>query len=328
MVAISIKWSGKEFEIDLPEASTVADLKRELEAKTHVNPKRQKLLGLKKKDNKPADDDAALGDLALKPGVKIMMMGTPDAVIEQTQKEAEAAPDVQDDFDINPEDEGSLEVKDRPEVQEKLARRIRSVEVKVLNPPRPGKKCLVLDIDYTLFDLNSSAERPEELARPYLHEFLTACYEHYDIIIWSATGMKWVEVKMKELGVSTHENYKLVCMLDHSAMLTVATEKYGVFDCKPLAFIWAKFPDCYNEHNTIMLDDLRRNYVMNKQAGLVIRPYKRAHLNRHSDKELLHLKRYLCMIGVLPKISHLNHRKWEDYLAGLRPMPEPEFEDK
>ncbi len=31
----------------------------------------------------------------------------------------------------------------------------------------------------------------------------------------------------------------------------------GVFDCKPLAFIWAKFPDHYNEHNTIMFDDLR-----------------------------------------------------------------------
>lgn len=59
-----------------------------------------------------------------------------------------------------------------------------------------GKKCLVLDIDYTLFDLNSSAEHPDELARPYLHEFLTACYEYYDIIIWSATNMKWVEVRV------------------------------------------------------------------------------------------------------------------------------------
>lgn len=29
--------------------------------------------------------------------------------------------------------------------------------------------------------------------------------------------------------------------------------RYGVFDCKPLAFIWAKFPEFYNESNTIMM---------------------------------------------------------------------------
>ena len=38
-------------------------------------------------------------------------------------------------------------------MQEKLRRRIASVDIKVIHPPRPGKKCLVLDIDYTLFDL-------------------------------------------------------------------------------------------------------------------------------------------------------------------------------
>jgi hypothetical protein len=31
-----------------------------------------------------------------------------------------------------------LQVKDKPEVQEKLQRRIASTEVKMLNPPRPG----------------------------------------------------------------------------------------------------------------------------------------------------------------------------------------------
>lgn len=41
-------------------------------------------------------------------------------------------------------------------MQEKLQRRIASVEVKLLNPPRPGKKCLVVDIDYTIFDLGTS----------------------------------------------------------------------------------------------------------------------------------------------------------------------------
>lgn len=71
----------------------------------------------------------------------------------------------------------------------------------------------------------------------------------------------------------------------------------------------------YNER---LYDDeivcYRRNYVMNKQQGLVIRPFKKAHLTRHLDKELLYLMQYLTLIGQLPKLSHLDHRKWERYL--------------
>lgn len=66
------------------------------------------------------------------------------------------------------------------------------LSIKVMNPPRPGKKCLVLDIDYTLFDHRSTVEvrscaqicvkrlfcadlifqNTLDLMRPYLHEFL------------------------------------------------------------------------------------------------------------------------------------------------------------
>ena len=112
-------------------------------------------------------------------------------------------------------------------MQEKLRRRVASVDIKILNAPRSGKKCLVLDIDYTLFDLGSTAERPEELGRPYLHHFLKSAYEHYDIVIWSATSMKWIEVKMQQLGVLNNPDYKITFMLDHKAMITVQTEKYG-----------------------------------------------------------------------------------------------------
>ena len=51
-------------------------------------------------------------------------------------------------------------------MQEIIQKRLQKVEIPVLNPPRQGKKCLVLDIDYTFFDLGSAAERPDELARP------------------------------------------------------------------------------------------------------------------------------------------------------------------
>ena len=36
-----------------------------------------------------------------------------------------------------------------------------------------------------------------------------------------------VQVKMRELGVLTNENYKILMLLDHGAMITVQTEKYG-----------------------------------------------------------------------------------------------------
>ncbi len=48
--------------------------------------------------------------------MQIMMMGQPEAVIEQQAKQEEVAPEVQDDFDLKPEDEANLEVQDRPEV--------------------------------------------------------------------------------------------------------------------------------------------------------------------------------------------------------------------
>jgi hypothetical protein len=39
-----------------------------------------------------------------------MMMGQPEAVIQQAHAEALAAPEVQDDFDIGAEDEATLQV--------------------------------------------------------------------------------------------------------------------------------------------------------------------------------------------------------------------------
>lgn len=53
---------------------------------------------------------------------------------------------------------------------------IYSLQINILNQPREGKKLLVLDIDYTLFDHRSVAETGNELMRPYLHEFLTDAY--------------------------------------------------------------------------------------------------------------------------------------------------------
>jgi ubiquitin-like domain-containing CTD phosphatase 1 len=186
-----------------------------------------------------------------------------------------------------------------------------------LNPCRQGKKLLVLDIDYTLFDHKSPAENPKELMRPYLHQFLLAAYSKYDIMIWSATSMKWVELKMEQLGVLGNPDYKITALMDHLAMITVQSENQSrkkTFDCKPLGVIWAQFPEYYNEKNTIMFDDLRRNFVMNPQNGLVIKPFRKAHSNRDSDQELVKLTHYLLSIGDLEDLSKLDHGKWESFI--------------
>lgn len=95
MKSIVVKWSGKEYPVELPEDDTVAGLKRMLQEQTRVDPKRQKLLGLKTKDGKAATDEAVLSDLVIKPNTKVMMMGQPEEVIAKTDAEQLAAPEVQ-----------------------------------------------------------------------------------------------------------------------------------------------------------------------------------------------------------------------------------------
>jgi ubiquitin-like domain-containing CTD phosphatase 1 len=74
--SLLFKWNGKELEITADQSQTVGDVKSMLEVKTTINPKRQKLIGLKTKDGKLATDDSIVSHLLLKPGVKIMLMGS------------------------------------------------------------------------------------------------------------------------------------------------------------------------------------------------------------------------------------------------------------
>jgi ubiquitin-like domain-containing CTD phosphatase 1 len=67
----------------------------------------------------------------------------------------------------------------------------------------------------------STVMSPAEMMRPFLHEFLAAAYEHFDIVIWSATSMRWIELKMRETGVSTSGRFRIAAFLDFGAMITM-----------------------------------------------------------------------------------------------------------
>lgn len=315
-ITVTVKWNGKEYEIGpIKDIETVFTLKTEICKVTGVKPERQKLLNLKY-INKIAEDGHKLHLLNLKPKFKILMMGSLEKDIEHINEVPESAQNVINDLEVEEDEEVETE---RQEIYlTKIRNRIEKYSIKELNSPREGKKLLVLDIDYTLFDNGSVAETGAELMRPFLHEFLTSCYLYYDIVIWSATDMKWIEEKMKVLKVTTNPNYKIMFYLDHLAMISVHTAKYGVVEVKPLGVIWGIYKQ-YNEKNSLIIDDLRRNFLMNPKNGLRIDAFKRAHVTRSTDRELLYLRTYLKYLAEkVDDFTTVKHRKWKSKLARLK----------
>lgn len=249
---LKVKWSGAEYPIDignLEDTNTVIDIKNKVFEKTEVQPERQKILNLKQKNGRVAADSTIISELNIKDGMKLMMMGSREETIVTANTKPEDMPDVVDDLEFTEEE---VEAQHDPVYLKKIERRIEEYELKFINPPREGRKLLVLDIDYTLFDHRSVAEQAGELMRPYLHEFLEAAYADYDIIIWSATSLKWIEEKMRVLGFTDNANYKITAHVDDSAMISVHTGK-GVVEVKPLSVLWAKILQ-YDESNTIMFE--------------------------------------------------------------------------
>lgn len=226
-------------------------------------------------------------------------------------------PFVFDDFDCD----YSLDIQKLAEFQnqskQKLEKVIAATTINQIAAPRKGKKLLVLDIDYTIFDMGSKTENWASLKRPYTEYLMENCYRDYDIVVWSQTSWRWIEIKLTEMNMLQNSKYKITFVLDKKAMFTVrSTFKNGEKKhyVKPLQLIWRNFKGIYDDSNTIHIDDLSRNFALNAQQGLTIKPYKKAYKNKHTDTELLHLTHYLMLIAKLDSLKGLDHNKWKEYL--------------
>lgn len=91
----------------------------------------------------------------MKANFKLMMVGSLEADIEDACNRPDEADDVIDDFEDADKD---VPIQNMDVYLSKVQRRIKDYQINILNPPREGKKLLVLDIDYTLFDHRSAAE--------------------------------------------------------------------------------------------------------------------------------------------------------------------------
>lgn len=78
-------------------------------------------------------------------------------------------------------------------------------------------------------------------------------------------------MKLTELGMLCNQNYKICFVLDKTSMF-----KLDSGAVKPLHLIWAKYSDLWSKKNTLAVDDLARNFVMNIENGIVVTGFYRA----------------------------------------------------
>jgi len=201
----------------------------------------------------------------------------------------------------------------------KLAEAVAKLQVNLITEPRPGKKLLVLDLDYTILGRKAWSDpgiRVRDFMRPHLKFFLDSIYPYYDIVVWSQTSWRWLESKLFEMGMIGTGEMKchIPFVLDRGPMFSIYSQRKGKsikHEVKALEIIWNKFPQ-YNKTNTIHIDDLSRNFAMNPQSGLKIPAFKNASENR-GDRELLWATRYLLLIANEPDFSSLDHSLWKLY---------------
>lgn len=214
-----------------------------------------------------------------------------------------------------------------------------STEIYVMNPPRDGKKLLVLDLDHTLLDFSSKTLQQQQqttadpraaanaMKRPHMDSFLTQMYQHYDLVVWSQTSWRWLETKLTELGMLTNAGYRFSFVLDKTSMFSItSTKRDGSrfrHQVKPLGILWAKFPQQWGVHNTVHLDDLGRNFALNTSSGLKVTAYYRKKSKAKRDTELMGLSRYLTLLATSGlDFERVAFNRWQEVVAGSKTLEE------
>lgn len=138
--------AGKPYQIVVHSTDSVLDLKAAIWSVCSVPIERQKILGLVKSKLPP--DDALVATLALERRVgskPFTVLGTPTG--EELQG---GIADVLDDWDVDPKQIALKNPQHDARNQRRIREAVKKLEVNVINEPRPGKRCLVLDLDYTV----------------------------------------------------------------------------------------------------------------------------------------------------------------------------------
>lgn len=185
LTTLTAKYGKQTIKIpDLPSHSTtIATVKKFILEQTNILPERQKFIGLSlskaastnntdAKRRKVIQDDVTLDKLEVKKPQKdtlkndqneiihtyhsFILMGTPESeiFIDPDSISGDNKNNVVNDFDLD-FNIGSSEWKEHFVNRKNLLKFTNSTDVHIMNPPRKGKKLMVLDLDHTLLDFSS-----------------------------------------------------------------------------------------------------------------------------------------------------------------------------
>ncbi|KAJ5074750.1 ubiquitin-like domain-containing ctd phosphatase 1 [Anaeramoeba ignava] len=320
-ITLLINFKSQKIEIEMEKENTIYNLKQKLEELTGVLIKRQKIIGFKLSGKMP-DDSIKLSDSKLVISKKIMLIGTPEKVVQEIQQVPDDLPEIINDleYDYYPSQKDEEAFHQDSRVQELLKKRIETVNIQPISEMRKNVKLLVLDIDHTIFHLGGKGTTIAELTRPYLHYFLKRISPLYDICIWSQTSWKWIEAKCYEMNLFSNPDIKITFIMDTSSMIKIKSnhlENDHDHYVKPLEIIWAKLPEFYSPKNTIHVDDLSRNFVLNPKNGLKIKSFDKLE-GPSDDQELLYLTEYLEYIAkYADDFTKLSHENWKTFLKSI-----------
>ncbi|GBG25193.1 Ubiquitin-like domain-containing CTD phosphatase 1 [Hondaea fermentalgiana] len=322
-LTLILRWNRGEFVLQMNTAETVEDLHDLIELETGVQPANQKIFGLKIRGKAVArlPAETCMGEFGITDGHIIKMMGSPDTLIDEMEEAAAAAAGLQvvDDLDFDYSHADMSTQLHMPEARQALQECIETTAIHVMNPPRTGKRLLVLDLDHTLLDFGyrKYSSSVEDLKRPFMDQFLATAYKYFDLVAWSQTRWHYVELKLTELGIISHSEYKICFALDRTSMFKVTRERDGEIkrhEVKALELIWSKFPQ-WSAKNTVHIDDLARNFALNPQSGLQCTCFKRRRSRAANDRELLEMAAYLEHIAENETdFSRLDHTRWRERL--------------
>lgn len=199
-----------------------------------------------------------------------------------------------------------------PILKQKLDKIVNEQKIEFITKPRENSYLLVLDLDRTLW------HHDKDSLRPYALKFISKMhYYKFDIAIWSKRDLKSIKETLKDSKIDT---LPICFILTKSHMISISgckvkntkkTNSKTSNKIKPLKYIWKKFPDRWNKRNTIHIDDLSGNFILNPGNGLEIQKFDDK--NKKDDKELLHLIEYLRYLKKNNANCHSknNHDNWK-----------------